>query len=74
MTSPFETIDVAVLETVSGGRKTHVAQIDPALITGIQGLTEAVSAVGQTLAATKQQSEAGKMQMLQQLMQVRSGR
>lgn len=74
MTSPFETIDEAELETVSGGRKTHVAQIDPALITGIQGLTEAVAAVGQNLAATKQQSEAGKMQMFQQMLQMRGGR
>ena len=61
----------AVLEAVTGGRKTHVAQIDPALIQGIGELAKSVQSIGQGLIATKQQSEGQRMQMLQQLMQRR---
>jgi len=69
----FKTLDPTLLEAVTGGRKTAVEQIDPALIQGIGKLAESVQAVGQSLVATKQQSEGQKMQMMQQMMQARMG-
>lgn len=69
----FKTLDPALLESVTGGRKTAVEQIDPALIQGIGKLAESVQAVGQSLVATKQQSEGQRMQMMQQMMQARMG-
>ena len=72
--SAFATLDPTVLESVTGGRKTAVEQIDPALIQGIGALAESVQAVGQSLVATRQQSEGQRMQMMQQMMQSRMGR
>jgi hypothetical protein len=72
---PFKTIDLDALDDVTGGRYTRGPDaIDPALIQGIGELAKAVSAVGQGLAATKQQSDGQMMQMLQQMMQARGGR
>jgi hypothetical protein len=65
----FETIDLATLDDISGGRYTRGPEaIDPALLQGIGELAKAVSVVGQTLAATKQQSDGQLMQMMQQMM------
>jgi len=74
MSSPFVTLSPCVLTAVTGGRKTHVPQIDPALVQGIGELAKSVQSVGQGLIATKQQSEGQKMQMMQQLMQAKMGR
>jgi hypothetical protein len=75
MADEFKTIDLDALDDVTGGRYTRGADaIDPALIQGIGELAKAVSAVGQGLAATKQQSDGQMMQMLQQMMQARGGR
>ena len=74
MASPFPTIDQAVLGAVTGGRKSQVDQIDPALVQGVGELAKAVSSVGQMLAATKQQSDGQMMQMMQQMMQAKGGR
>ena len=63
------TLDPRVLEVVTGGRKTHVEQIDPALIQGVGELAKSVQAVGQGLVATRQQSSGQMMQMMQQMMQ-----
>ncbi|HUS33239.1 MAG TPA: hypothetical protein VMZ53_32275 [Kofleriaceae bacterium] len=69
---PFKTIDLGALEEVTGGRYTRGADaIDPQLIQGIGELAKAVTAVGQGLAATKQQSDGQMMQLLQQMMQKR---
>lgn len=68
------TIELQALAIVTGGRRTNVEQIDPALVQGIGELAKAVSAVGQTLAATKQQSDGQMMQMMQQMMQAKMGR
>lgn len=68
----FETIDLATLDDVSGGRYTRGPDaIDPALLQGIGELAKAVSVVGQSLAAAKQQSSGQLMQMIQQMMQAR---
>lgn len=72
MQRDFESIDLGVLEAVTGGRRTQVDQIDPALIQGISELAQAVTTIGQTLAATKQQSDGQLMQMMQQMMQGRA--
>ena len=70
---PFMTLDPTVLEAVTGGRRTAVEQIDPALIQGVGKLAESVQAVGQSLVQTKQQSEGQRMQLMQQMMQSRMG-
>jgi hypothetical protein len=74
MADPFVTLSPCVLTVVTGGRTTHVPQIDPALIQGIGELAKSVQVVGQTLAATKQQSDGQMMQMMQQLMQSKMAR
>lgn len=73
MSTAFPTIDAAVLAAVTGGRKTQVEQIDPALIQGIGELAKSVQTVGQSLVATRQQSDGQMMQMMQQMMQSRMG-
>lgn len=66
------TLDAAALATVTGGRLTHgPAQIDPALIQNIGQLAQAVTGVGQTLAAAKQQSTQDFLQTFMQLAQSR---
>jgi hypothetical protein len=68
----FETIDLAALDDVSGGRYTRGPDaIDPALLQGIGELAKAVSVVGQSLAAAKSQSSGQMMQMIQQMMAAR---
>ena len=65
----FETIDLATLDDISGGRYTRGPEaIDPALLQGIGELAKAVSVVGQSLAVAKQQGDAQLMQMMQQMM------
>ena len=64
----LETIDLATLDDVSGGRYTRGPDaIDPALLQGIGELAKAVSVVGQSLAAAKSQSSGQLMQMMQQM-------
>ena len=75
MADELETIDLATLDSVSGGRyKRGPDAIDPALIQGIGELAKAVTGMGQGLAAAKQQSDGQMMQMMQQMMQARGGR
>jgi len=70
----LDTIDIASLDTVTGGRVIpQPAQIPPAVIQAIQELTQAVSAVGQNLAQASQANGQGMMQMMQQMMQARGG-
>jgi hypothetical protein len=71
---PLESIDVATLQAVTGGRISRSSGPDPAVLQGIKQLAEIISAVGQNLAQAKQQSSAQMMQMMQQLMQARGGR
>ncbi len=71
---PLESIDVATLQAVTGGRISRSSGPDPAVLQGIKQLAEIISAVGQNLVQTKQQSSAQMMQMVQQMMQARGGR
>ena len=73
MADELMTIDPDALDAVTGGRYTAgPEQVSPALVQGIGELAKAVMQVGQSLAAVKQQSEGQKLQMLQQLMQLRA--
>ena len=75
MADELQTIDLAILDAVTGGRYTRGPDaIDPALIQGIGELAKAVTGMGQGLAAAKQQSDGQMMQMMQQMMQARGGR
>lgn len=65
----LESIDLDALDAVTGGRITHNTQIDPALIQGLQGLSQAVQAVGQTLVQEKQAESQQSLQFLGQIMQ-----
>jgi hypothetical protein len=68
---PLQTIDLATLDTVSGGRILPKSGVDPLMLQGMQELTKAVAAIGQTMEAKKQQSSSQMMQMMQQMMQRR---
>ena len=63
------TLDLEALDTVTGGRTTPNPQTDPALIQGLQGLSQAIQAVGQGLVQEKQQESQQSMQFLGQMMQ-----
>jgi len=69
----LKTIDPAALEAVTGGRVTHNPQVDPALLQGIQGLSEAIQGVGQNLVQERQAESQQNLQFLGQLMQGRKG-
>jgi hypothetical protein len=71
--SPFATVDDAALADVSGGLITPKQNLDPVLLQGIQALSQAIVQVGQSLAGAKQASSQGMMQMVQQMMQAKSG-
>ncbi len=70
----LESIDLAALETVTGGRISRSSQPDPAVLAGIKQLGELIAAVGQQMVQAKQQGPAQMMQMMQQMMQMRGGR
>lgn len=72
--SGFQTIDLATLDTVSGGRILPRKGIDPMLIQGIQQLAQAVAAIGQSREAAKQAGSQQMMQVMQQMMQSRGPR
>jgi hypothetical protein len=63
------TIDLATLDAVTGGRVTHNTQVDPALIQGLQGLSQAVQAVGQNLVQEKAAESQQSLQFMGQMMQ-----
>lgn len=67
------TIDLDALDAVTGGRVTHNPQVDPALIQGIQGLSQAIQGVGQNLVQEKQAESQQNLQFLGQMMQGRKG-
>ena len=67
---PFDAIGLGVLADVTGGRVTHgPQQADPKVISGIAELAKAVQAVGQNLAAVKEQSGQQTAQMFQQMLE-----
>ncbi len=75
MADEFATIDLNVLEDVTGGRYTAgPEQLRPELIHAIGELAKAVSGVGQGLVAQKQQKDGQMMQLFSQMMQARGGR
>lgn len=65
----LSTIHHGALTLVVGGRISPRQQLDPTLQQGFQQLAEAVSSVGQNLAAAKQSSSQQMMQLVQQKMQ-----
>ena len=67
----LEAISLDALDAVTGGRITHNTQVDPALIQGLQGLSQAVQAVGQTIVQEKQAESQQSLQFLGQMMQGR---
>jgi hypothetical protein len=69
----IETIDPAVLTSVTGGRITPRTTLDPVLLQGIQELAQAIMSVGQNLAAAKQAGSQQMMQMMQKMMEQRRG-
>jgi hypothetical protein len=71
---PLETINLATLDQVTGGRIGARTTLDPVLLQGIQQLSQAIMSVGQNMAAAKQGSSQQMMQMMQQMMQARGGR
>jgi hypothetical protein len=71
---PFQTIDLATLDTVSGGRIIPRKGMDPAIIQGIQTLAQAIEAIGKQMEASKQAGSQQLMQVMQQMMQARGGK
>ena len=65
------TIDLATLETVTGGRISIRKGPDPKVLLGIKQLGEAIAAVGQQMAAQKEASSQQMMGLMQQMMQRR---
>jgi len=57
------------LDLVVGGRVSVAKGPDPAILSGLKSLTESVAALGQKRAA----DQAGKQQMMQQVMQKMMG-
>jgi hypothetical protein len=70
----LETIESATLASVTGGRISPRTTLDPVLLQGIQQLSQAITSVGQNMAAAKQSSSQQMMQLIQQIMQSRGGR
>jgi hypothetical protein len=70
----LESIDLASLQAVTGGRVSRSSAPDPAVLQGIKQLAEIISAVGQNLSQTKAAGSQQMMQMMQQMMQARGGR
>jgi len=73
-TRSLETIQPATLAQVTGGIISPRTTLDPVLLQGIQQLSQAIVAVGQSMAAAKQGSSQQMMQVMQQVMQSRGGR
>ncbi len=63
----------AALAAVTGGRYSRSSGPDPAVLAGLQQLSESIVAVGQSMMQARQQSSAMLMQMVQQMMQGRTG-
>ena len=70
----LESLDLTTLDTVTGGRVSRSSTPDPNLLAGVKQLAELISQVGQSLIQAKTQEPQQMMQMLQQMMQARSGR
>ena len=73
-TRGFETIDLARLDTVTGGRIIPRSGQDPTLLKGISELTQVIAAISQQMNAKKEAGAQQMMQMMQQLMQKRGGK
>jgi hypothetical protein len=70
----LESIDLATLEVVTGGRVSRSSAPDPQVLAGIKQLGELIAQVGQGLVQAKAQGPQQMMQMMQQMMQMRGGR
>jgi len=68
---PLETIDLASLHDVTGGRVARSSQADPQVMQGIKSLAEIIQQVGGAMTQAKASSSQQMMQMMQQMMQRR---
>ena len=74
MSDELKTIDAAVLEHVTGGRYTAGPSVPTErMIQAVDQLGKLVGAGLQQIASVRQQSEASKMQIVQQVMQQKLG-
>jgi len=70
---PLETIDLATLDTVTGGRIIPRSGTDPALLQGITELTKMISEMGKQMNAKKEAGAQQMMGMMKELMAKRNG-
>lgn len=69
----LETIDLASLHDVTGGRVSMSQGPDPAVVNGMKSLAETVTAVGQAMAQAKEKKSQEMAGMMQQMMAQRRG-
>ena len=68
---PFESLSVADLSTVSGGRLIASKGPSAAVLQGIQELVKMIGEVGQAMATNGQAQSQQMMQLMQQMMEKR---
>ena len=72
-TPTLETIDLASLHDVTGGRISHSSQPDPQVLQSLKSLGELIGQVGTQKQQAEAQSSQQMMGMMQQMMQKRQG-
>jgi hypothetical protein len=70
---PFDALERGLLDGVVGGRVVSTGQADPSVIAGLQGLSQAISAVGQTLGQAEQKKSSDMLQVVGQIMKPPGG-
>lgn len=69
----LETIDLASLHGVTGGRVSQSSGPDPKVVNSMKALAETVTAVGQAMSQKKQQKQQEMAGIMQQMMAQRRG-
>jgi len=69
----LQTIDLASLHDVTGGRISNSGGTDPAIATGMKSLAETVASVGQAINQAKAAKSQEMSGMMQQMMAQRRG-
>lgn len=69
----LETIDLASLHDVTGGRISNSGGADPRVAAGMKSLAETVSAVGQAMNQAKEKKSQEMAGMMQQMMAQKRG-
>jgi hypothetical protein len=72
-TKALQTIDLAALHGVTGGRVSMRQGPDPAVVNGMKSLAETVTAVGQAMSQAKNAKSQEMAGMMQQMMAQRRG-